>query len=140
MTTSPGARIVRIAAVLFIAYGMMVVVNATVLQMLGGWQDAADYPRALARCAGVAAIAWGLWKTMRWAWWLATLLGGLWAFFAAGVLLLTFVIPMPGLVLEPREWIGALLTLILLGAAVVLLLSRDGRAAFRLASPGERRP
>lgn len=99
-TTIP--RSVRIAALLFIVYGVMVLGNALVLQTAGGWAEAREFPRALLRLAGCSVIAWGLLRGDRWAWWMGVVFAGFWAALG-GVALLVIArmgawdqLPLPG--------------------------------------------
>lgn len=73
-------RVVKHAAALMLAYGILVILNATVLQVLSGWVDAGDYPRAIVRLLGMLLLASGLLQGRRWAWWITVILFSLWAF------------------------------------------------------------
>jgi hypothetical protein len=129
--TNEVPRSVRIAALLFVAYGVMVLVNALLLQSTAGWENARDFPRALVRLAGCGVIAYALLQRLRWGWWVAVVLGGLWAVTgAAAVLMLTragaWDQAAPGS--TPVFLVGMA---VILGAAVALLLQRASRDAFR---------
>jgi hypothetical protein len=121
---------VRLAAALFVAYGVAVVLNATAVQGAAGWVGAGDFPRALIRLFGTGLIGWGLLHRARWAWWLGLILAAVWL--VAGALAV--------LVLEHGDvhWLppGGLqiflvISLLCLGMAVALLLSPSARAVFR---------
>jgi hypothetical protein len=121
---------VKLAAALFVAYGLAVVLNATVMQAAGGWAVARDFPRAILRLIGTGIIAWGLLRRARWAWWLGLVLAVFWL--SAGALAV--------LVLERGDvyWLSPsgfqtflVVSLVCLGAAVALLISPSARAVFR---------
>ena len=121
---------VKLAASLFVVYGVAVVLNATAVQGATGWVAAADLPRALIRLAGTGLIAWGLLRRARWAWWLGVVVAAVWL--SAGALTV--------LVLERGDihWLRPsgvqtflVVSLLCLGSAVALLLSPSARAAFR---------
>ncbi|HEX5830860.1 MAG TPA: hypothetical protein VFY16_07775 [Gemmatimonadaceae bacterium] len=122
--------VVRIAATLLVAYGVVVVLNAALLQSAAGWAEWRDFPRALVRLGGMSLVAWGLLRGVRPAWWVAVVLGLLW--FGAGVvtvgLMATGYAP---LALPGASLLFVSLSLALLGAAVATLLTPGGRAPFR---------
>lgn len=125
-------RPVRIAALLFVVYGVMVVGNALILQTAGGWAEAREFPRALLRLAGCAVIAWGLLRGDRWAWWMGMIFAGFWSVLGAGALLVIARVgawdqlPMPGF--SGPFLVAALLVT---GAALALLLQPASRDAFK---------
>ncbi|HEX6042334.1 hypothetical protein [Longimicrobium sp.] len=131
---SPSAipRSVRTAAMLFALYGVMVLANALVLQTAGGWADAGEFPRALLRLFGCGAIAYGLMRGVRWAWWVGVVFAGFWSVMGAGALLVIArmgawdTLPMPG-------FSAAFLvcSVLVVGAAFALLLQPASRDAFR---------
>ena len=121
---------VKLAAGIFVVYGVAVVLNATAVQGATGWLAAADFPRALIRLLGTGLIAWGLLHRARWAWWLGLVLAAVWL--VAGALTV--------LVLEQGDvhWLRPsgfqtflVVSLLCLGLAVALLLSPSARAVFR---------
>jgi hypothetical protein len=121
---------VKLAAALFVTYGVAVVLNATAIQGASGWVGAGDFPRALIRLFGTGLIGWGLLQRARWAWWLGLVLAAVWL--AAGALAV--------LVLERGDvhWlppsgfqIFLVISLLCLGLVVALLISPSARAAFR---------
>jgi len=121
---------VKLAAALFVAYGLAVVLNATVMQAAGGWSVARDVPRAMLRLIGTGIIAWGLLRRARWAWWLGLVLAVFWL--SAGALAV--------LVFERGDvyWLAPsgfqtilVVSLVCLGSAVALLISPSARAVFR---------
>ena len=57
MTPAALPTSVKLAAALFVVYGVAVVVNATAMQSEAGWVEAADFPRALVRLVGTLVIA-----------------------------------------------------------------------------------
>ena len=72
----PGS--VKLAAGLFVAYGVAVVLNATAIQGASGWVGAGDFPRALIRLFGTGVIGWGLLRRARWAWWIGLVFAAFW--------------------------------------------------------------
>jgi hypothetical protein len=121
---------VRLAAALFVAYGLAVALNATVMQAAGGWGVARDVPRAMLRLVGTGIIAWGLLRRARWAWWLGLVLAVFWL--SAGALSV--------LVFERGDvyWLAPsgfqtflVVSLVSLGSAVALLISPSARSVFR---------
>jgi hypothetical protein len=120
---------VKLAAALFVAYGVAVVLNASAIQGAAGWVGAGDFPRALIRLFGAGLIGWGLLQRARWAWWLGLIFAAVWL--VAGALAV--------LVLERGDvhWlppsglqIFLVTSLLCLGLAVALLLSPSARAVF----------
>jgi hypothetical protein len=120
---------VKLAAALFLVYGVAVVLNATALQGTTGWVAAQDFPRAIVRRLGTGLIAWGLLRRARWAWWLGLIFAAVWL--GAGALAV--------LVLERGDvyWlppsglqIFLVISLLCLGLALALLLSPSARAVF----------
>ena len=128
----PAPPSVRAAALLLLAYGVLVVANAILLQTAGGWRDLPEHPRALLRLAGTGLLAWGLHGGRRWAWWTALGLGGLWTALA-GVAAVLFAVSDARLLLPYPRLAAAFvaLSMLLLGAALALLLSPSARAYFR---------
>jgi hypothetical protein len=121
---------VKLAAALFVAYGVAVVLNATVMQAAGGWGAARDFPRAILRLIGTGIIAWGLLRRARWAWWLGLVLAVFWL--SAGALAVLVVERGDVYWLSPSGFQTFLVaSLVCLGAAVALLISPSARAVFR---------
>ena len=121
---------VRLAATLFVVYGVAVVLNATAVQGAAGWVAAADFPRAVIRLLGTGLIAWGLLQRARWAWWLGLVLAAVWL--VAGAL--TVLVLEHGDVhwLRPSGFqVFLVVSLLCLGLAVALLLSPSARAVLR---------
>lgn len=71
----------RAAAVLFLVYAAALIANAALYTWWSG--DRSEWPRLFIRLLGLGAVAWGLWRRERWAWWLGVLVGS--AFAAFGV-------------------------------------------------------
>lgn len=113
-----------------LAYGALVLINATVLQVQNEWAGASEYPRAVVRAVGMGLVWWGLRQRVVAAWWVAVVLAGLWAVtpILAGIAIMQIgVAPtdLGGLV------VTTLIGLALLVAAVILLCLPASRAAFR---------
>lgn len=124
---------VRWAVLALVAYGLVVLMNATVLQALNDWEGVAEYPRALVRAFGVALVAWGLLRRARWAWWLGVGLGLFWVL-SSGFALAMFLrirTPEAEALLPSGFYVTLGLTIALLMLAVVLLFLPTSRAAFR---------
>jgi hypothetical protein len=122
---------IRVAAVLFALYGLYVAANATAWQALGSWAEAADYPRALLRVFAALLIAWGLWRGLRWAWWLGIGLAGFWVVLGLGAFGASLLIGNGDRPLPTALLISVVPGAVLLVAAVVSLLLSQSRAAFR---------
>jgi hypothetical protein len=121
---------VKLAAALFVVYGVAVVLNAAGMQGTGSWVAPGDFPRALIRLLVTGVIAWGLLHRARWAWWLG--LGLAVAWLAAGALTALVVEHGDVYWLRPSGFqIFLAVSLLCLGLSVVLLLSRSARGVFR---------
>lgn len=128
----PHAPHLRTAAFLLVAYGLLVVLNATAMQMAAEWRESADYTRAFLRCGVAVALAWGVMHRNVWAWRFAVGLSAFWSLAAAlGLLLLAESgawdrLPLPG------WWIGfSAVSFALLAGAVAALLAPSTRAEFQ---------
>lgn len=121
---------VKLAAALFIVYGVAVVLNATAMRSAAGWVAAGDFPRAVIRLLGTGLIAWGLLHRARWAWWLGLALATFWL--AAGALAVLVLERGDVYWLPPSGFqIFLVVSLLSLGLAVALLLSPSARTMFR---------
>jgi peptidoglycan/LPS O-acetylase OafA/YrhL len=120
---------VKLAAALFVVYGVVVVLNATVMQSADAWVAARGLPRALLRLLGTGLVAWGLLHRARWAWWLGLVLAAFWL--AAGALAV-LVLEHGDVYRLPPSGFQVLLvvSLLCLGLALALLLSPSARTAF----------
>jgi peptidoglycan/LPS O-acetylase OafA/YrhL len=121
---------VKLAAALFVLYGLAVVLNVTVMQTAAGWGAPRDFPRAILQLIGAGLIAWGLVRRARWAWWLGIVLAVFWLVAAALVVLVldrgdVYWLPPSG----SQTFLVA--SLVCLGGAVALLISPSARAVFR---------
>jgi hypothetical protein len=134
MVEARGARAlpkaVKLAAGLFVLYGLAVVINALAVQAAAGLAGAQDFPRAMLRLVGTGLIAWGLLHRARWAWWLGLVLAVFWL--VAGALAV-LVFERGDLYWLPPSGFQLVLvgSLVCLGGAVALLLSPSAREAFR---------
>lgn len=121
---------VRVAALLFVVYGVMVIANGLVQQSSPEWSRVHAIPRLLLRVASCGLIAYALMQRLRWGWWGGVLIGGVWALMGAALVLMTA---------RAGAWerMGTTMplflagTVVVLGAAVVLLLQPASRDAFR---------
>jgi hypothetical protein len=121
---------VKLAAALFVVYGVAVVLNAAGMQGTGSWVAPGDFPKALIRLVVTGVIAWGLLHRARWAWWLGLALAAAWLIAGA----LTALVVEHGDVywLRPSGFqIFLVVSLLCLGLSLVLLLSPSARGAFR---------
>jgi hypothetical protein len=129
-TPAPLPNNVKLAAALFVVYGLAVVFNATALQGSANWVAAADFPRALIRLLGTLVIAWGLLHRARWAWWLGV---GLAAVGLAAGALAVLVLERGDVYWLPPSGLQIFLvvSLLCLGLSLALLLSPSTRTVFR---------
>jgi hypothetical protein len=126
---------VRVAAGCFLAYGVVVLLNAVILQQAGNWQAAGDFPRAVLRLLGTCVIAWGLLRRAHWAWWLGVLLGLFWVI--AGLSFLVLIGgrgPGGGLVGVQAPMLVLVAMPLLVAGVGLLLLPGSRRAFFRAAA------
>lgn len=121
---------VKLAAALFVVYGVTVVLNVTAIQGAAGWVGARDFPRALIRLFGTGLIAWGLLQRARWAWWLGLVLAAVWL--VAGALAVLVLERGDVYWLPPSGFqIFLVVSFLCLGLTIALLLSPSARAVFR---------
>ena len=121
---------VKMAAALFVMYGVVVVLNATIMPRADSWVAAHDLPRALLRLLGTGLIAWGLLHRARWAWWLGLGLAAFWL--AAGALAVLVLERGDVYWLPPSGFqVFLVVSLLCLGLALTLLLSPSARKVFR---------
>jgi hypothetical protein len=126
-------RSVKLAAALFVLYGVAVVINAVAIQGAAGLAGALDLPRAILRLIGTALIGWGLLRRARWAWWLGLGLAVLWL--VAGALAVLVLERGDVYWLPPSDFqLFLAASLVCLGGTVALLLSPSAREAFRAAA------
>jgi hypothetical protein len=119
-------RSMQLAAALFIAYGVAVIVNATAVQGSAGWTGGRDLAWAVVRLIAATAVAAGLLRGARWAWWAGVGFGMLGL--AAGALPL-FVLEHGDMYWLPPSGFQLVLvaSLVCLGGAVGTLLRRSVR-------------
>ncbi len=123
-------KTVKLAAALFVLYGVAVVINAVAVQGPAGWAGAWDFPRALLRLIGTGLIGWGLLRRARWAWWLGLILAVFWLVAGAMVVLVfergdVYWLPPSGFQIFLTVSLGCL------GGGVALLLSPSAREVFQ---------
>ena len=124
------SKTVKLAAALFVLYGLAVVLNALTVQRSAGWANPLEVLRALLRLAGAAIIGWGLLHRARWAWWLGLVLALFWLITGA----LSVLVFEHGDVywLSPSGYqVMLVASLACLGGAVAALLSPSARDVFR---------
>jgi hypothetical protein len=123
---------VRWAAIALAGYGLVVLVNATVLQALNDWEGIAEYPRALVRTVAVGGVAWGLLRRARWAWWLGLALTLVWIGTSVFGIAILVVYGNDAQAFLPSGFYATFtLTVALLLIALTLMLLPRSRAAFR---------
>ena len=128
--TSELPRSVRLAALLVVAYGLTVLISASMQQSISNWEYWRDYPRAVVRCGGAVLVAYGLLRRARWAWWTAVIAGGvLVAFGALGVV--GFMVSTQAVAIPISLLVGMAIGLLFLTAAVLALLRAESREVFR---------
>ena len=135
---TPIPRTVRIAAVLFLAYGAWVVWRAAAVQIATHWVDGGDFPRAVIRLAGMSLVSYGLLRQRRWAWWLGLLMPLLFLLtVVAGIAIAlkfsaqTSLVGIAGSLTDVAVGLGLVVT------AVVFLLLPQTRAYFRPQTNGQ---
>lgn len=123
------------ASYALLAYGIVVLANATALRIESEGTGVAEYPRAVIRAAGMALLWWGLRRRMVAAWWAAVGLSTFWA--VSTVVVLAAISRLSAEFSEGSAFSlfsGAnTLATALLAVAVVLLCLPKSRAAFRRA-------
>jgi hypothetical protein len=133
LLASPSAsKRVRAAAALLVAYGIIVLVNAVVLQSMANWVEWPQFFRGLIRVVGVSLLAWGLLRGERWAWWGTVGLGGFWLI--AGSLLLVgawFPVSDPTVPIPAFSRTILTVAVFVVAIAIALILTPPVRAAFR---------
>ncbi|HJU69006.1 MAG TPA: hypothetical protein VJ650_12280 [Gemmatimonadaceae bacterium] len=128
----PAAKRVRLASALLVIYGLIVIVNAVLLQSAAGWIEWPQFFRAVVRLGGMLLIAWGLLRGERWAWWMAVGLGLFWLVTGALVVAGSWI-AFGGVSIPAPVYSQVLLAVavLLLATGIGLLLTRPVRVAFR---------
>jgi hypothetical protein len=130
-----GPHTIRLAAVMFLLHGTLVVLNGFAFAgsagpSPAGWEGDWDFPRMLVHPLTAGLVALGLLHRARWAWWAG--LGVALAWLATGGLKILVLDRHDLYWLPPSEYqlfaAGALLSL---GVAVALLISPGARAGLR---------
>lgn len=110
------------AGVLIGVYEVLLVINAVAYTSWSG--NYSELPRTALRLIGVALIIGGLWKSVKWAWWVAVILTGLFSLSGIAGLLVGLQAGLFAQRLHPVFDITILAAMVctLGGAFVVLLL------------------
>jgi len=121
---------VKLAAGLFMGYGVMTFINTTAVLAGAGLAAPRGWLHATFHLAGSAMIAWGLLHRARWAQVLGLVLAGVWLLVG---MVTTLVVERWDVYWLPPSRFQLVLTasLICLGSAVSLLLTPSAMAAFR---------
>jgi hypothetical protein len=121
---------VKVAASLFLLYGIGVLVGTAAAMGGLGWATPRLWLRAVFRLLASSLVAWGLLRRARWAWPVGLILSLAWLLLGA---VTTLVVERHDLYwLTPTRWqTGLAASLLCLGAIVALLVSPSARAAFR---------
>ena len=133
MTGTPFSRAdsshVRMAALLLVDYGILLVLKSLGVQMSSDWLSP-GYTRSFTGLAVTAFLAWGLMRRSRWAWYLALAASALWIV-DEGYGLLHLAWSGALVILPSTLYIGlGLLSMALLGGALAALLAPGTRAEF----------
>ena len=126
--TASGA--IKLAAALFVVYGIAAFLNAAVVLQGAGWASPMAWIQALIQLVGAGAVAWGLLLGARWSWGLGLVLGLYWLVTGALTML---VLERGDLHWLPPSGFQVLMAaaLVGLGVALALLLTPAARAALR---------
>ena len=121
---------VRLAAALGVAYGLNVLISASVQQSISDWEYWRDFPRAVVRCGGAVLVAYGLLRRAQWAWWTAVVGGGVLVLFGA-LSFATFMASSLDVAVPISFLVGIAVGCVLLTVAVIALLRTESRESFR---------
>ena len=121
---------VRLAAALVVAYGLIVLISASVQQSISDWEYWRDFPRAVVRCGGAVLVAYGLLRRAQWAWWTAVVGGGVLVLFGA-LSFATFMASSLDVAVPISFLVGIAVGCVLLTVAVIALLRTESRESFR---------
>jgi hypothetical protein len=117
----------KVAAALFLVFGLAAVVNAVGAESDVGWLGGRMLPRAMVRLLASVVVAWGLNRGARWAWWLGLVAGLIWFVMSAAAVVVLDHGDLHWL--QPSsDQLFLAISLVSLGLALALLLSRDVRA------------
>ncbi len=119
----------KMAVYFLLAYGVIVLVNACYYIYLSG--DYSDFSKAVVRIFGVVIISYGLFKGLRWAFWLGA---GLSAFIVAGFLLSIPFILNPNSIINSYPLTSKVLIMLaglLATTALVFFIHPNSRKAFK---------
>lgn len=120
----------RTAAILFLAYGGLVLLNALLWQIGDVESRPIERFRAVVRVLGIVLIAVGLLRGARWAWMLGVVFAGFWLLMgvlAAGALFGGSA----DRTMSPLAGLFLLTAVAILATGWVLLLTREVRDAYR---------
>ncbi len=122
----------KLAAAMFLVYGVSVVLNAFAYDAAAGtgWENMRGLPRSLGHLGGAGFVAWGLLRRARWAWWLGLAFALFWL--GAGALAVLTLERYDVYWLPPSRYQAFLvISFLSLGVAVAALVTPSARAAPR---------
>jgi hypothetical protein len=132
-------KTLRLAAALFVLYGVAIALNALTVQRAAGWAHPLEVLRAILRLTGAVIIGWGLLRQARWAWWLGLVLAMFWLI-TGGLSVLVFERGDVYWLAPSGFQVMLVASLVCLGGAVASLLSPSVRSVFRRSRDAGPRP
>lgn len=124
MRAATGGGTLRVAAVLLVLYGFVVLIGALLISPEVA--SLRGLARAVVRFGGMLLIGWGLWRRESWAWWLGVIVSGLLSVLA---LLADSVVSAAGQSMSSLVGPAFWLSLVLLVVSFVVLVLPSSRSA-----------
>ena len=120
----------RIAVVLILVYGCVLLANG--LFYFSWSQDTSELPRMFVRVFGIALVAYGLWSSAKWGWWLGLVFSGIFTLLGIAGLIALFGTDL----LDSRPYptvdiVVFVISILALAGTFVCLISGTARAAIR---------
>jgi hypothetical protein len=129
MSVAP--RRARTAAVLFLVFGGLVLLNALVWQFGAPESRQIDVFRAAVRVLGVVLIAVGLFRGVRWGWLLGVVFGGFWLLMGVLTAIALVIAEPDSNGVSTNYLVFLVVAVAVLGTGWALLLTREVRHAYR---------
>jgi len=123
---------IKVAVACLVVYGITVLIQAIWFGVVSHWVDLHGLLRAVVRCVGTVAIAWGMLQGHKWVWWPTVIFGSLIAVFGAAGLAIG--LSLGGIHSLPLGILSIIFTLVStssLGLGVILLLLPENRQALK---------